>query len=90
MDPIGLRHIIFYEATAVDMSETRLEQDYRYKNDFQIWRENQDFGSQNISMSRPPLDSISIGTNTSNLTLSQLDSIPIGKNPESTQQTRPK
>ena len=39
------------EATSVGISVTRSELDYSYKTDFQNWRENQDFGRQNISMS---------------------------------------
>ena len=66
------------------------ELDYSYKTDFENWRENQDFGGQNISMSRPPLDSSPIGTNTTNGKLSPNDSIPIKtKILEPTSQTRP-
>ena len=68
---------VFGEATAAGMSETRLEQDYRYKNDFEIWRENQDLGRQNNSMSRPPLESTPIGTNTTNSKTSPIDLIPV-------------
>ena len=72
------------------MSATRSEQDYSYNIGFQIWRENQDFGRQNISMSQPPLESTPIGTNTTNRTTSKLESIPIGtKNPDPTQHTQP-
>ena len=42
---------IFGEATAVRISAARSEQKYSYKTDFQIWRGNQYFGNQNISMS---------------------------------------
>ena len=57
MDPIGRRQIIFFgEVTAVGMSAARSDQDYSYKTDFGIWRENQEFEHQNIPMSRPPLD----------------------------------
>ena len=80
---------VFGLATAVGMSAERLDQDYRYKPDFEIWRENQDFGRQNISTSRTPLDSTPIGTNTTNGTMSNLDSIPIGtKTPEPMPRTR--
>ena len=58
--------LVFGEATAVGMSWTRSELDYSYRTDFQNWRENQDFGCQNISMSRPPLDSGPISMNTTN------------------------
>ena len=59
------------------MIGTRSEQNYSYKTDFNIWRGNQDFGRQNISMSRPPLDSTHIGINTTNETTSPIDSIPV-------------
>ena len=64
---------VFGEATAVGMSATRSEQNYSYKTDFEIWRENQDFGRQNISMNRPPLESTPIGTNTTNGTTSPIE-----------------
>ena len=70
---------VFGEETVVGMSAARLDQYYSYKTDFKIWRENQDFGRQNIFMSRPPLDSTPIGTNTTNIKTSQLDSTPIGE-----------
>ena len=45
----------------------------------------QDFGRQNDSMNRPPLDSNPLGTNTTNGTTSPRDSIPVGaKSPEPT------
>ena len=68
---------IFGGDTAVGMSTTRSEQDYRYKTDLGIWRENQDFGRQNISMSRPPLDSTPIDKNKTNRTTSPIESIPV-------------
>ena len=46
---------VFGKATAVGMSVTRLELDCIYKDDFRNWREYQDFGRQNISMSQPSL-----------------------------------
>ena len=70
---------VFGEATALGMSATKSEIDYSSKPDFQNWRETQDFGRQNISMSPPPLDSSPIGTNTTNGTTSPIDSIPIRK-----------
>ena len=78
MDPIGARRIIFGEATAVGMSAEKSDHDYRYKTDFQIWRENQEFERQNISMSRPPLDSNPIVTKNTNVTTSHLDLTPVG------------
>ena len=42
---------VFGEVTANRMILARSDQDYRYKTDFEIWRENQDFGRQNITMS---------------------------------------
>ena len=59
------------------MSGTRSELDYSYKTDFQKWRENQDFGCQNIPMSRPPLDLTTIYENTTNGTTSPIYLIPI-------------
>ena len=59
---------VFCEATAVVMSAARSDQDYSYKTDFEIWRENQEFEHQNISMSRPPLELTTIGTNRTNVT----------------------
>ena len=61
---------IFGKATAAGMSATRSEQDNTYKTDFQIWRENRNFGCQDNSTSRPPLDSTPIGTNNTNVTTS--------------------
>ena len=50
----------------------------------------QDFGRQNISMSRPTLDLTPIGKNTTNETISPIDLIPVGtKMPEPTPLTRP-
>ena len=70
---------VFGEATAVGMSAARSDQDYRYKNYFDIWRGNQEFERQTISMNQPPLDSTPIGTNTTNAAMSQLYSATIGK-----------
>ena len=68
----------------------RSEQNYSSKTDFETRRENKDFGRQNNSMSRPPLDSTSLGTNTTNGTMSPIDSIPVRtKTTEPTPQTRP-
>ena len=39
---------VFDRETAIRMSAARSYQDYSYKTYFDIWRENQDFGSQNI------------------------------------------
>ena len=68
---------VFGKATGVGMSATGSEQDYSYKTDSKIWRENQDFGRQNNSMSQPHLKSTPIGTNTTNVTTSQFNLIPI-------------
>ena len=59
------------------MSGTGSEQNYSYKTDFETRRKNQDFGRQNISMSRPPLESTTFGMNTTNGTTSPIDSIPV-------------
>ena len=55
------------------MSVAKSEHDYSYKTGFEIWRENQEFERQNILISRPPLESTHIGTNTTNVTTSQLE-----------------
>ena len=68
---------VFGEVIAVGMSETRSEQKYSYKNYFEIRRENQDYGCQNISMLQLPLDLTPIGTKTTNRTTAPIDSIPI-------------
>ena len=69
---------VFDVATAVGMSAAKLEHDYRYKNDFEMLRESQEFKCQYISMSQTPLDSTNIGMNTTNATPSHLDLTPIG------------
>ena len=72
------------------MSRTRPEQNYSSKTDFETRRENQDFEHQNNSTSRPPLDSTTLGTNTTNGTMSPIDLITVGtKKAEPTQRTRP-
>ena len=63
---------VFGEVTAVGMSRTSSEQNYIDKTDFETRRENQDFGRQNISMSRPPLDSTPFDSNTINGTTSPI------------------
>ena len=55
---------VFGEVTAFGISAARSDQDYSYKTDFEIWRGNQEFERQNITMSLPHLDSTPIGTNT--------------------------
>ena len=70
-------HHIFGEATAVGMSVAKSYQDYSYKTDFEIWRENQEFERQNILMSQPHLDLTPLGKNTTNVTTSHLDSTTI-------------
>ena len=80
----------FGEETEVGMSAAKLDHEYIYKTDFEIWKENQEFGRQNISMSQPSLESTPIGTNTTNLTTSHLESTPIGKKmPDPNPLTRP-
>ena len=59
------------------MSGTRSERKYSSKTDFETRKENQDFGYQNISMSRPPLESTPLGINTTNGTTTEIDSIPV-------------
>ena len=59
------------------MSAARSDQDYSYKTDFEIWRENQEFEHQNISMSRPPLELTPLGMKTTKGTASPIDSIPV-------------
>ena len=62
------------------VSGARPEQNYNSKSDFETRRGgvvNQDFGRQNNSMSRPPLDSTPLGNNTNNVTTSLIDSIPV-------------
>ena len=44
---------VFCKSTTVGMSRIRLEQKYSSKTDFETWKDNQDFGWKNISMSRP-------------------------------------
>ena len=70
-------HIIG-EVTADRMSRTRPEQNYSSKTDFETRRENQDFERQNNSTSRPPLDSTTLGTNTTNGTMSPIVSLTTG------------
>ena len=57
---------IFGETTVVGLSEAKYDYDYNYKTESQIWKENKEFERQNILMSRPPLESIPVGTNMSN------------------------
>ena len=78
------------EVTADRMIRTGAEQDYNAKTNFVTMRENQDFGCQNNSMSRPPLDSTPLGKNTINGTTSPLNSITVRtKMPEPTPLTLP-
>ena len=80
---------VFGEATAAGMSGTRSEQKFSYKTDFEIRRENQEFGRQNNSMSRPTLYSNPIGTDKTNITTSPIDSIPVStKIPDPTPRTQ--
>ena len=64
------------EITAERVIRTGSDKDYNAKTDFENRRGNQYFGHQNNSMSRPPLDSIRLGMNTTNITTSPIDSIP--------------
>ena len=78
------------EVTADRVSRTGSEKKYKPKSDFETRRENQDFGHQNNSMSRPPLDLTPLGTNTTNRTTSPIELIPVGtKLPEPTSLTPP-
>ena len=78
------------EVTADIVSSTGSEQNYNAKTDFENRRENQDFGRQNNSMSRPHLDLTPLGTNSTNETTSPIDSIPVGaKTPEPAPLTLP-
>ena len=78
------------EVTAARMSRTRSEQNYSSKTYFETRRENQYFGRQNNSMSRPPLYLTHFGKNTTNGTTSPIDLVSVGtKTPEPTLQTRP-
>ena len=71
------------------MSAENSDYDYKYKTEFQIWRENQEFERQNISMSQPPLESIPIDMNMTNTEMSHLDSTPVGtKTPDPKPLTR--
>ena len=65
---------VFKEVAADGMSGTTSEKNYSSITDFETRKENQDFGRQNISMSRPPLDSTPFGTNTTNRKPSPIDS----------------
>ena len=78
------------EATADRVSKTKANNNYNFKCDFETRREIQDCAQENISMSRPTLDSIPIGTNKTNRTTSPIGSIPVGtKSPDPTPLTRP-
>ena len=79
---------VFGEATSVIMNVARSGQDYSYKTNFEIWRENQESERLNILMSRPTLDSTYIVTYTANITMAQLELTPIQtKTPYPTQLT---
>ena len=73
------------------MRKIKAKNHYNFKSDFETRREIQYFDQENISMSRPTLDSTPLGTNIANETTSPIDSIPVGtKTPEPTPLTRPK
>ena len=61
------------EVTADVMIRTRQEKNYSPKTDFETRRENQYFGRQNNSTSRPTLDSTLLGKNMTNRTKSSID-----------------
>ena len=67
------------DSTAVRMIASKSDHDYSYKTDFEIWRENQEFERQNITMSLPHFESTTIGKNAKNVTTSHLDLNPIGE-----------
>ena len=78
------------EGTEDRVSRMGSEQNYNVKTDFEIRRENQDFGPQNNSMSQPILELTPLSTNTTNGTTSPTDSIPVeGEMPEPTTLTQP-
>ena len=77
------------EATEDRVSETKAKNHYNFKSEFETRKEkvvDQDFGRQNYSIirpplestptSQPPLDSTPFGTNTTNRTTSRSDLIP--------------
>ena len=77
------------EVTTDRLSRTISEKNYSAKTDFETRRENQCFGRQNSSMSRPPLDSTTLGTNTNNVTTSPIESIPVGTKTTEPMQLKP-
>ena len=68
------------EVTSDRVIGTRSEKNYNAKTVYETRRVNQDFVRQNNSMSRPPLDSTPLGTNTINGTTSPIDTIPVENN----------
>ena len=69
------------KATEDIVSRTKAKNHYNFKSEFETRRDkvvDQDFGCQNDSMSRPPLDSTPLGTNTTSGTTPRSDSIPVG------------
>ena len=78
------------EVTVDRVSRTGSDQDCNDKPSFETRRENQDFGRQHNSMSRPHLDSTPLGTNMTNGTMSPIDSIAVRtKTPEPTPLKQP-
>ena len=55
---------IFGENIVVGVRDAKFGYDYNCKTEFQIWKENKEFERQNISVSRPTLESTAVGTNT--------------------------
>ena len=82
MDPTGSpRSHFISEAISDRVSRTKEKNHYKFKSEFETRRDklvDQFFWRQNDPMSRPPLDSTPLGTNTTNGTTSPSDSIPVG------------
>ena len=69
------------EATDDREGRMKAKNHYNFKSEFEIRRDKllyQYFGCQNDPTSRPPLELIHLGTNTTNGTTSPSDSIPVG------------
>ena len=89
--PDWIQHGHDIEVAAADrVSKMKAKNHYNFKSDFETVREIQYFERENISMSRPTLDSTPISTNITNGTTSPIDSIPVGaKTPDSMPLTQP-
>ena len=78
-------------ATSERVRKTKAKNHYNFKSNFETMREIHDFEWENISMSRPTLDSTPLGTDMTNGQTSAIDLIPVGiKTPEPTPLTLPK